>query len=119
MIVNYAKQQAALLLAGSNGVVPSYMMIGTGSGTITSSSTELFSAVDKNAFTTIDASVPYKISYSSDWSSIEMSGLTISEWGISTSGTGTTGSIYSHSVFGGIVFDGTNELQIQETWEVY
>jgi hypothetical protein len=119
MILNYAKTQAALLLAGSNGVIPTYFMIGIGSGTILPTQSGLFSPSDKNLLTSVDASVPRKITYIGDWSSVELSGLTISEWGITGSAIGVAGSAYSETVFGGIAFDGTNELQIQETWEVY
>ena len=42
------------------------------------------------------------------------------EFGMTISGTGLTGSIWSRTgLADAITFDGTNELRIEETWEVF
>jgi hypothetical protein len=48
-----------------------------------------------------------------------MSGLVLREFGLTVSGAGNTGSVWSRTGMPAIIFDGTNELRIEEIWEVY
>lgn len=119
MILDWGKRQTALLIAGSTTTVPTYFMIGSGSGAVLASQTTLVGAVDRQAVTSTDASTNYKVKYTGDWNSIEMSGIDLREFGVIPSGATTTGSMWSRTGLPSINFDGTNELRIEETWEVY
>lgn len=119
MILDYAKNQVALLIGGSTTTIPSYMMIGSGSGTSTASMTTLIYPLNRNAVTSTDATTTYNVIYTGDWNSVQMSGLFLTEYGLTISGTGLTGSMWSRTDLPSITFDGTNELRIQETWEVF
>ena len=119
MILDLGKQQVALILGGSTTIVPTYFIIGTGSSTVASGNTSLVTATDRQAITGSDVSTLFKVAYTGDWNSIEMSGTQLTEFGMVPSGGGLTGSIWSRSVIPSITFDGTNELRIQETWEVF
>lgn len=118
-VVNYYKNRVALLIGGSITENPDYFIIGTGSSTVTSSDTELVSASDRQEATSTSYPSLYKTKFQGDWSTTEMSGTTLSEFGLVTSGTGVTGSIWTRTVIPSIEFDGTNELRIEETTEIY
>ena len=120
MILNWAKTRVALLLAGSHSNYPTYFLIGAGSGTVTASQTELFGATDRQLITQANAEIPFKVKYTGDWNSVELSGTSLQEWGLTTSGTGLTGSMWSKTVLPNYInFDGTKELRVEENWEVY
>ena len=117
-ILNYAKQQTALFLGGSQLNYPTYMMIGSGSGTVSLSQDALIAATDRQAVTSTTNSL-YKISWQGDWSSSEISGTQLREFGMTGSASTITGSMWSRINFPAITFDGTNELRIIENWEVF
>lgn len=127
MILNWGKTRTALFLGGSHTTFPTYAMIGSGSGTIFATQTELIIPVDRNTLTTIDNETTFKIKYTGDWNSVRISGLGINpnpfalrEWGLCINKPGTTGSMWSRTAMPtAITFDGTTELRIDETWEVY
>lgn len=125
MITNYAKIEVAKIIGGSGAgntigsSVPSYFIIGGGSGVSTSFQTELIYPNDRQPVTSTDLSSPNKITWIADWNSVEMSGLYLNEFGMMLSGPALTGSIWSRTNIPRITFDGTNELRVQETWEVY
>ena len=119
MLLNYAKRNTALWLAGSTTEVPGYFMIGSGSGTAIASQTTLIYPLDRQAVTSTNSNTLYKITWQGDWNSVEMSGLNLSEFGMTVNGTGSAGSMWSRTSTPNINFDGTNELQIQEIWEGY
>lgn len=122
MILNWAKTRAALWLTGSTITNPSYFQIGSGSGTVIATQTELITPWDRQAITSVNGSTAYKVTWIGDWNSVEISGTTnsLTEWGMCISGTGTTGSMWSRTTMPtAITFDGTTELRIQETWEVF
>lgn len=124
VVTNHAKSKLALLI-GNSGLstdittsVPGYFVLGSGSGTALITSTTLVHAVDRQLFTSITNSTN-KVAWQGDWNSVELSGLNIKEFGVLPSGGGLTGSIWSITGFPGITFDGTNELRVEETWEVF
>jgi len=123
MLMNWAKTRTALFLGGSHTDYPTYFMIGSGSGTVNATQTELISGTDRQALTTTNVDTPYKIKYTGDWNSIEMSGVvlrSLREWGLCIDEAGTTGSMWSRTAMpNAIEFDGTTELRIEETWEVF
>ena len=93
--------------------------IGSGSGTATVSDVTL---VAEELRTIITGSPSFtearKTQFQGDFNSVEMSGLTLSEFGLFTSGPALTGSTWQREAFGSVTFDGTNELQITITLEV-
>jgi len=126
MLLNWAKNRTAEWLAGNGTDYPTYMQIGSGSGTVVASQVELLHTADRQPITAVDGSTAYKVKWTTDWNSVVMSGLgngnafPLWEWGMCTSGTGTTGSMWSRTAMENAVnFDGTTELRIQEQWEVY
>lgn len=119
MILDYTKNQMILLIGGSSTTVPTYAMIGSGSGTAYSTQTELIAPTDRQAITTGSYTSAYKIKYIIDWNSVEMSGLQLREFGMCGSQTGLVGSMWSRTTIPAITFDGTNELRCEETLEVY
>lgn len=118
-ITDYAKSRTALLIGGSTVNVPTYFVIGSGSGTFASSQTTLIAEEDRQAVTSTDLTSTYKVIYQGDWNAVEMSGLTLNEFGLIGSASASTGSIWSRTNLPSITFDGTNELRIQETVEIY
>jgi hypothetical protein len=120
MILNWAKSRVALWLAGSITEYPSYFMIGSGSGTVTTTQTALINPWDRQIITDINGDTTYKTKWTGDWNSIELSGNKLFEWGLCISGASTTGSVWSRtSLTGSLSFNGTTELRIEETWEVF
>lgn len=121
-ILNYALNRTILLLGGSilntgSQNYANYFMLGTGSSTVSSTQDSLLTAADRQAMTNKTYPSYQKIKFQGDWNSVELSGLTISEFGVCGSEPTITGSMWSRSVFEGATFDGTQEMRILETWE--
>jgi len=106
---------------GSDISSPLNFAIGSGSGTIVATRTTMFHEKDRQAFTggSIDFSTTNKLIFQSNWNSVEMSGTLLSEVGIVDNATANTGSVWSLNVIPTLTFDGTNELQTEETWFIY
>lgn len=119
MILNYTKNQMILLLGGSTTTYPAAFMLGTGSGTLVNTQTTLFNPTDRQGFTGSQFNGQFTLQYQGDWSSTEMSGTQLREFGIVGAGSGTNGSMYSKTIIPALTFDGTNELRIIENWEVF
>jgi len=118
VITNYAKNRIALMLGGSIAESIDYFIIGTGSSTVSPSDTTLANATDRQEVTSVSYPSLTKIKWQGDWNSVEISGTQLTEWGLITSGTGLTGSIWSRHVIPALTFDGSNELRIEEVWEI-
>lgn len=118
-ITDIAKTYTAAIIGGSSVTLPTYFIIGTGSAAFSGNQTALVTAADRQAVTSTDATVNKKVTWIGDWNSVEMSGLLLTEFGMIGSAAALTGSIWSRTSLPAITFDGTNELRIQETWEVY
>lgn len=118
-VTNYTKNRVTLLLGGSIAEEPSNMAIGVGSSIVSPTNETLVSGTDTQPYTNTSYPNTNKIKWQFDWNSIEMSGIQLSEFGMMQSGTSATGSVWSRSVIPSLTFDGTNELRIEETWEVY
>jgi hypothetical protein len=120
MITNWTKNKIANWIAGSDSDVPSYFMLGSGSGTTYVTQSDLYNPWDRQEATSINGSTTFKIKWIGDWTSIELSGNQLREWGLIISGPGTAGSVWSRNTMGlPITFDGTQELRIEETWEIF
>ena len=118
VITNLGKNKIALFVGGSTTTPPAYFAIGSGSGTAAVTDTALIHAVDGQAFTSTDVDTSQKVTWQGDWSSNEMSGIQLREFGVKVE-AGTTGSVWSRTAFPALTFDGTNELRIEETIEIY
>lgn len=119
MIVNYGKQQLAFLFGGSITNSVEDFIIGTGSSTVSGTDTELVTPSDRQTFTKTVYPSAQKVRFQGDWNSVEMSGTQLSEFGLIGSASGLTGSIWSRNVIPSLTFDGTNELRIESTNEIY
>ena len=116
---DYGKQQIAIRI-GSNISVPAAVAIGTGSGTELASRIALISESTRAAFSDTDFdSTPRKISFTSDFTSVAMSGIQLREFGVFNTSAANTGSLWQLEAFNAITFDGTMELQVESNWEIY
>lgn len=123
VVLNSGKNQVALLIGGSANNTnaaqyPTWFIIGSGSGTIANTDTTLFNPISRQLDTSVSYT-PQIVSWQGDWNSVQMSGISLAEFGRVGSATGVTGSLFSKINFPAIVFDGTAELQIVENWQVY
>jgi len=115
VVSNYLKQITAYGLKDDI----TYITIGSGSGTVANTDTTLNHEMDRQSITAAYSGTLYRVKFQGDWNSMEMSGLTLKEWGLIGSYTALTGSVYTHTVLPSISFDGTNELRIEETIIIY
>jgi len=115
---------------GTSGVVlsigsfasnrPQYMAIGSGSGVIAVTNVDLVYENSRKAPTSTSLDCTnMNIEYVADWNSVDMSGITLREFGMFTDSVASTGSLWNREGFTGVAFDGSNELQIQLNYEVY
>jgi len=119
MFLNEGKKNVAFLIGGSITSIPTAFLIGTGSGITTLTQSGLITVYDKQDFTSIDNTTMYKIKYTGDWNSVEMSGIQLREFGIACSGSGINLNTWSRTNLPAVTFDGTNELRVVENWVVY
>ena len=119
VVLDWTKERIALFLVGSHTNYPTFFMLGSGSGTVTNVDTVLEHAVDRQAITSVNGSTAQKVKWTGDWNSFEISGTKLREFGMCMNGAGITGSMWSKIGLPMIEFDGTNELRIEENWEVY
>ena len=121
MFVNYGKQAVSWLLGSPiSNMYISAVGIGSGSGIASATDVTLFSEVKRNMITgSPDFSTAQKVTFTADFNSVQMSGIAFSEFGLFASGPISVGSLWQHEAFGSQIFDGTNELQIQSTLEVW
>ena len=114
------KSGLGLLMAGTSVLYPRYCGIGSGSGTAlvtdTALSSEPGSRVD---YSSRDVSVQKEVSWTFDFSSTRMSGLSFTEFGIFDTQVRASGTMFNREGFGPVTFDGGNELQIQVTYRVF
>jgi hypothetical protein len=108
------RRSVALLMTGSYPL-PDGIEIGTGSGTKTTATSGLITPVLFAAFTTTDTTTPQFVTFTADFTSTQLSGLTIKELAVKRSG----GAYWSADGFPGITFDGSTEMQATVTWEVF
>lgn len=116
------KSGLTLLFAGTSTRVPDFTALGTGSGAGTINSTALVTEVRRTAYTTRDVTVQKKVTYTTDFDAVTMSGTaTLKEFGMFASGAGAADTLYSIEAFANnaIAFDGSNELQVQVEYTVY
>ena len=97
----------------------SCIAVGQGSGTAVAGDTVLLDETVRNMITgSPNFSTAKKIVFQGDFSSVQMSGTALSEFGLFQSGVLGVGSTWQREAFGSAVFDGTNELQVTSTLDV-
>lgn len=117
MITNTGRSGTAMILAGY-GSIPTFCGIGSGSGVTTVSTTGLIYHVDRNAQTgSPDTSQLQIVTWTFDFSSTEMSGIGLKEFGLFNLASG--GTLWHKEGFASINFDGSNELQISLQWLIF
>jgi len=119
VFVNTGTSGAALSIGSLASNRPQYMAIGNGSEALSATRVGLVEESDRRIITSANISIANEILYTGNWDSIDMSGLGLTESALFTQSGANTGSAWSVEGFAAVTFDGTNELQIQVTYEVY
>ena len=110
----------AWLMAGSLAI-PRFVAIGSGSGTVAVSNVRLIHETGTRIdFTSRDGAIEQEMTWTWDYASNAVSGTArLSEFAVFDVETAVTGSCWLREGFGSLTFDGTNELQIQVTAQVF
>ena len=116
MLTDYGKQRIMLRI-GSDVGSPSYMAIGTGSGAVNLQNTGLVTHFTRINPTSTNWNVSKEVTYTGDYSTVTMSGASVREYGMFAESSG--GKIWNREGFNAIAFDGTNELQLEITYQVF
>ena len=114
MLVDDGIETIAGVVATSDIIRPTHFAIGTGSTTIVSGDTALNTETDRNAITSVDASVAKDATFIGDFSSAEISGISLQEFGMFNASS--AGSLFNREVVAAIAFVGDRELQLQTTF---
>lgn|SRR3990167_2144856 len=116
-VTNYAAQTAIFCMGSdiSNRFIQS-VEVGYGSGTAMITDTILVNGSVRVIQTgSPNFATPLQVTFQADFTSNQMSGLQLTEFGLFTSGALKIGSAWARESFPAITFDGTNELQIGYT----
>ncbi len=119
--VNEGKSGTALLLTGTNKI-PDYCVLGTGSSSFSVTDTDLNTPVHWATFDSTDATTVNKVIYTTTFDSVTASGTAAyKELGVFTSGASSINTLWGKEAFAGnaITADGTIEIQIQYTMEIW
>jgi len=103
---------------GSNIDVPTSLAIGSGSGTFATTQNTLIAETDRNVATTTDFSVLNNITWTANFSSTEMSGTDLKEFGLFSESGADTGSLWNREEFPSVTFDGSNEMELEITYKI-
>ena len=112
-IVNDGVAAIAGTVGSSVVIRPSHHAIGTGSTTVLATDTALNAETDRNPLSSVDLSVSQNITFISDFSSTEISGTSVAEFGLFNAAS--AGSLFHRESIETIAFSGDRELQIQST----
>ena len=120
VFTNVGKSGTALAIGSFATNRPQFLALGSGSGTTAITNVALVSESGvRKAPTSFDFSQTQKVTYTVDYNSVITSGLELTEFAMFTSGAFDAGSAWNREAFSAITFDGTNELQVQLTYEVF
>lgn len=99
--------------------LPAYCAIGSGSGQMVVTDTHLAYEVTRSLVGSRTTATANEVTYTTDFSSVTMSGIKLMEFAIFGSGA-ALGSVnmWNREGFGSLTFDGTNELQVQVTFKI-
>lgn len=116
MVVTNSGKSGIGLLLGSVNTRPAYLGIGSGSGATVATFSGLVAHTDRNAFSSTDLSVFTKVGWTTFFSSVELSGLTMREFGTFAGSSG--GTVWSRQGIQPVLYDGSEEVEIEVVWEV-
>ena len=105
------------LLVGDN-MQSGWMVIGSASGTITVSTTGLNHVFRTNQFQggSVDLSTSQQIIMTANFTSTQLSGLPFRQFGVAAGSNGQTWQTENAQT---ITFDGTQELSLEFSWQVF
>jgi len=117
---DFAKSGLALLMSPS-GTIPRYLGIGVGSAAEDPALGSLVtpSLASRTDFSTRDISATSEVTWTWDFNSTTMSGIGLSEFGMGQSGANGVQDLWQREGFAAVNFDGSNELQIELTFQVF
>ena len=110
-LVTTALNVIAANMAGSS--LPNSIAIGNSGLAFASGNTTLGSETDRNLITDSDLASSNQVTFITNFTPTELSGLSLKEFGTFTSGNVM---LDRQVLVGSLVFDGEQELQIQETF---
>lgn len=113
VMTNVGKSGTALLWVA--GTIPDFIAIGSGSGAVAVTNTDLVAEVGGAGFTSTDVTTVQEVKWIADINSVDMSGVGLKEFGVKVSG----GNTWNREGFANIDFDGTLELQIDITFQTF
>lgn len=116
MVITNNGLDAIAALIGNSGTTPGFIAIGSGDTAASTTDTTLEFETDRNTVTSTDLTIPQNVTWIADYSSTEISGLTLTEFGLFNAGAG--GTLFNREVVGSIVFEGDRELQVQTTFRI-
>lgn len=120
MVTLNSGKSGATVVVFSGGAIPDYGIIGVGSGADVATYTNLVTETgDRKIWSTLDMSTSQQAQWTFDWNSVEMSGVQLTEVGLSPSGASNNSGLWLRSSFPAVEFDGTNELQVEVTFEIF
>lgn len=108
------KSGLALAFIGSMDK-PNHLCIGSGSGAVSVSRTNLIAQVGSSIFSSVDASTVNEVSFQADFGASSMSGINLREFGVKAG----SGTLFNIEGFDAVNFNGTQELQIQVTFQIF
>jgi hypothetical protein len=114
VVTNNGLSVIAGIIGNSGLAVPSHFAIGSGNTAASVNDTTLEHEYDRNSITSTDLTIAKSVTWIGDFSSTEVSGLALTEFGLLNSGAG--GNLFHREVIGSIQFDGDVELQLQTTF---
>lgn len=111
----------AALLTGSTTLIPRFCAIGTGSmaesASVGSLATEALS--ERRNFSSRDDTTQRQVTWTFDYGAVEMSGTSLSEFGVASGSTIEVQDLWNIEEFASSEFDGSNELQVQVTYQYF
>ena len=117
---DFGKSGTILLFCGSINP-PQYLAIGSGSGAAVSSLGSLVAELGatRKLWYSRDISIGKNITFIFDISSVAMSGINLREFGIGNTNTVGNNDLWMREGFPSITFDGSNELEIEVTFQTF
>ena len=114
VFLDIGRSGLALAFAGSM-TPPNVIEIGEGSGLDTVTDIDLESSVLNRPFSSRNIATPRFVTFIADFGVSTMSGTNLAEFGVKISGA----TLFNREGFEPLTFDGTNEAQIQITFEIF
>jgi len=119
VITTYAKSGLGLLMTGS-GIPPAYCGVGTGSAAEVTTLGSLITPFGaRNLWSERDPSTVNEVNWIFNYDSVTMSGCNLKEFGMGVSIASGANDLWNREGFAAINFDGTNELQISITYQIF